>query len=114
MPPSTIRVGPYRYRVVMDERRLREFEHAERSRNYGYADRKELLIVLDPRMPHERTAEVLWHEVKHVVADVVGLDGKLDEETYTNRSAPMELAVLRDNPQLVVFLTAIVDRMSEA
>lgn len=104
-PPSVIKVGPYQYTVSQDEVKLRDYEHQQRNGYSGYSDHSKLEIIVDPTLADDQQAETLWHEVKHCVYNVVGWrDGALKEEEVIRRAAPMELAVLRENPALVAFL----------
>ena len=98
--PTSIKVGPYHYGVEFNESKIRELEH-EREHSYsGYTDHTKLMIYLDPKMAEDQRAETLWHEVKHAVCKLFHWDRKLTEEEAIRRTAPMELAVLRENPIL--------------
>lgn len=108
-PPAFVKVGPYRYRVLVDSDKIREYEHERKGMFAGYTHVSASLIVLDPDVSSQFRRETLWHEVKHAVANVVGLEGKLSEEEVLQKVSPMELAVLRDNPELVIYLTECDD-----
>lgn len=102
--PARVRVGPHVYRVVVDEARIRQFEHDQGGKSHkGYTDRWTCEIVLDPRQAPCQLRETLWHEIKHAVASLSRFDQD-EEEDMIARMAPWELLVLRDNPTLVAFL----------
>src|SRR3712207_3499875 len=107
--PSAIKVGPFRYRVLMDAQKLRASERKNgdaADSQMGHVRHADLEIVIDPTVAPDQKAETLWHEVKHAIANLSAADGKFDEEQWIGRMSPMELAVLRENPVLVAFLTA--------
>jgi hypothetical protein len=104
--PTRIKVGPYVYAVFADTAKLQAHEREKKAGYSGYTDHQLMEIVIDPSDAPCHSRETLWHEVKHAVVHLFGEYGKLDDETHIRRTAPMELAVLRDNPGLVAFLTA--------
>lgn len=105
--PETIKVGPYVYSVSRDESKLRQFEHERNGQYSGRSDHEKLEIQVDPNGAPAYQRETLWHEVKHCVLRLSGFSGKAGEEEMICRSSPLELAVLRDNPDLVEFLTDV-------
>jgi hypothetical protein len=104
--PARIKVGPYSYVVMQDAAKLQAWEREKKGAYSGYSDHQALEIVIGPDDALPVRRETLWHEVKHCVVNLFGEYGKLDDETYIRRTAPMELAALRDNPDLMAFLTA--------
>lgn len=104
--PDRIRVGPYVYRVYADTARLQAHEREKKAGYSGYTDHQLMEIVIDPSDAPCHKRETLWHEVKHAVVNLFGEYGKLDDEMHIRRTAPMELAVLRENPALVAYLLA--------
>jgi hypothetical protein len=102
--PASIKVGPFRYRVVCD---WQEFANLGSGPDlWGECHHKVETIYLNPRLAGTALAETLWHEVKHVVYRAAGIedDKEMTEEQAVNTASPMELAVLRENPELVRFL----------
>lgn len=104
--PERIRVGPFVYTIVQDVAKLQARERERRDAYSGYSDHAKMEIVIGPDEAACSQRETLWHEVKHCVVHLFGEYGKMDDETYVRRTAPMELAVLRDNPALVRYLLA--------
>jgi len=102
--PTSIKVGPYVYRVDEDEREIRKFEHNRSGAYGGCTDHALQTIHIDPTLAPTQRRETLWHEVKHCVVYLFQWDGKKAEEEAIRMMAPMELAVLRDNPELVAYL----------
>lgn len=104
--PSSVKVGPYVYRVVCDWE-----EYARLGSDpdlFGQTEHKSLTITLNPRLAHLSMTDTLWHEVKHAVCRSAGWreSERLDEESAVERMTALELATLRDNPDLVAFLLA--------
>lgn len=103
-PPASVKVGPYVYSVGMDEAKIRQFEHERQAGFSGHSDHGALEIHIDPHNAPAYQRETLWHEIKHCVLRLSGFEGKASEEDIICRTSPMELAVLRDNPDLVRYL----------
>jgi hypothetical protein len=97
-PPGRIDVGPYRYRLVVDADRLPDGL-------YGQCDKGHQSIAVHPWQSPRRMRVTVLHEVLHACADVVGVDDDKAEERVVTVLAPALLAVLRDNPRLVGWLT---------
>lgn len=101
--PQRIKVGPLTYRVKLWKKRP-----ADNARNWGLCDRESCTILIHERLSRPRFREVLLHEVMHACYDTSGLTLKDDcpEEMVVNDLSFALLGVLRDNPDLVAFLTA--------
>lgn len=107
MMPTRIRVGPYVYAVIQDQAALRAEEHGRNGGLRGYTDHQALVINVGPDMAVGMQRQTLWHEVKHAVIDSMTMShDKRTDEDWIGRTTPSELAVLRDNPDLVAYLTA--------
>lgn len=101
-PPTSLKVGPYDYRITvdaaLDDGGLR-----------GITDTDEHYIRLNPKLPPGLMRTTLLHEALHAVATsgaAINQDDKLPQETWISRIEAPLAALLRDNPQLVAFLTA--------
>jgi hypothetical protein len=104
--PTRIKVGPYVYEVSRDEAWLRAQEHSRSGGLRGATDHQALRIVVGPDLAPGMQRQTLWHEVKHAVLEAMTMShDKRTDEDWIARSAPSELAVLRNNPGLVAFLT---------
>lgn len=102
--PKTIKVGPFVYSVLQDAAKLQAWEREQKGAYSGFSDHALMRIVIGPDEALCSQRETLWHEVKHCVVHLFGKYGKMDDETYIRRTAPMELAALRENPDLVAYL----------
>jgi hypothetical protein len=103
-PPKEIDVGPFTYRVRSDADAVARID-AEES---GLYDDETLTITINPNRPAQVRREVLLHEFLHAVTDITGLAhelGQKREEKIVRRMAPVLLAALRANPELVDYLT---------
>ena len=105
--PDTIKVGPYRYTVSIDAAEVREM-HREHPTWNGMADYHTQRIVLDDSCGPDVMAENLLHEVKHVIDYAAGIGSaeKITAHENIYRTSAWLLLVLRENPDLVAFLTA--------
>lgn len=70
------------------------------------------VIRIGPDQTEQQRRDTVWHEVKHAIFFETGLnteieesEPKVTEEMIVRRTASMELAVLRENPDLVAYLT---------
>lgn len=104
--PATIRVGPFVYTVATDESALRRLEHEFKASHAGHTDHAQLSIQIDPTGARGYQRDTLWHEVLHCVVRLVNLQVKLPEEELVCSLSGATLAALRDNPDLVAYLTA--------
>lgn len=106
--PTTLKVGPYVYAVSTDEPWIRQQEHDRNGGLRGCTDHQALRIAIGPELAPGMQRQTLWHEVKHAVIECMTMShDKRNDEDWIARTAPMELAVLRDNPDLVAFLLAV-------
>jgi hypothetical protein len=104
--PASIKVGPFVYAVIQDAAKLQAWEREKKGAYSGFSDHSLMRIVIGPDEATCSQRETLWHEVKHCVVHLFGEYGNQDDETYIRRTAPMELAALRENPDLVAYLLA--------
>lgn len=103
--PQGVKVGPYTYMVSQDALKLQAYERDKGAAYSGYSDHVNLLILVDATEAMMAQRETLWHEVKHCVHNLFKNSGNaVDDETHIRYMAPMELCVLRENPDLVTFL----------
>ncbi len=99
-PPKQLRVGPYTYKVAVDPDRLPVDL-------FGQCDKGKHVIALHPEQSSIRLRSTLLHEILHALCDVTGVDDDKAEEHIATVIAPALLAVLRDNPKLVSWLTTL-------
>jgi hypothetical protein len=98
--PRRLRIGGGRWDVRV--RRLRG--------KYGETQLNQSVVTLDPDQSTVVARDTLLHEVLHAVIANTSLGlGRKAEERLIRTLSPQLLAVLRDNPQLVLFLTRYDD-----
>lgn len=104
--PKEVRIGPYRYSVVLDKQAINQTRAEMKSDVAGACDFTKQIITIDPDQHADGVAEVLLHEVMHAIQNTVGIGSKerIVAHEMIYRTAPVTLAVLRDNPELVRFL----------
>lgn len=99
-PPKHLRLGPHRYRIVDDMTGLA----ADVAEVRGSCHTERLTIALDGALPHTVKAQTLMHEIIHACLDGTTLEPAVDEQVCRALDGPL-LAALRDNPDLVRYLT---------
>lgn len=109
--PRTIRVGALRYRVISNRDAMNAVCREQSSDLLGSTDAVKLIITLEPTQAPDQLADTLLHEVLHTLTDVSGLQsewGAEKDESVVRRLTPHLLALLRQNPTLVTYLTTEV------
>jgi predicted SprT family Zn-dependent metalloprotease len=100
--PDTVRIGAAEYTI-----RRRKMDDL-----YGHTEHIKARIELDTRQADTHIRDTMLHEVLHVVFHQAGLAATVDnwthdfEELMVTVLTPWLLSAIRDNPQLVAFLTA--------
>lgn len=94
--PRTVRVGPHRYRLVIDRNGLLEQGGACN----GLTVPRRLVLAVDGTLEGTALAEVVVHELLHACMAGLGLDDEL-EERVADGAAGRLLGVIRDNPALI-------------
>lgn len=103
--PEVIKIGPLMYSIFWDEQKIKEFSYADGTKVRGYCDQEAMEIVIDPKLNVQMKRETLWHEIKHACAYWVYTTlTNPSEEEVISLTAPIELAVLRDNRDLTDWL----------
>jgi len=94
-----VQVGPHTYRIHLDKRHL--LEGGERA---AQCSPTRLVIAIDPDQPRTQQQDCVVHELVHAGLASMRIDEDLEEQVALTL-APQLLAVLRDNPKLVAWLT---------
>ena len=113
--PLSVKVGPVAYRVTSDPDEWMRAEHdTQRSGYYGITRNTQAVIYLNPEADPAVTRLTLWHETLHALFEVtmgspdwhgLGKTHNDREESVIRRLEGPTLTVLRDNPELVSYLT---------
>jgi hypothetical protein len=113
--PTSLRIGAITYRITRDPDDWLRIEHeTQRKGDFGHTKHDTAVIYLNPENPPTVTRLTLWHEVLHALnmATMGAPDWKGLGKTTTDREETVirmwehpTLAVLRDNPELVAYLT---------
>jgi hypothetical protein len=114
--PAGIRIGSVTYTVTVDPDEWIRYEHKNQKKGYyGHTEHSTASIYIGPDCTPDVQRLTLWHEVIHALCEVtMGSPGWLDlgEEKHDREEAVIRafesptLLVLRDNPDLVDYLTA--------
>jgi hypothetical protein len=97
--PASVKVGPHVYSIVRKSSSVMK-------NNLGLCDVDSLQIWIKQKMRKSKCQEILLHELLHSTVHPTSNNGDtMDEEKFVTVSAPVLLGVLRDNPDLVEYLT---------
>lgn len=123
--PREVRIGPIVYKIYYDDGaewtqaqlRAAKQDAGEGDPHhilYGYTMNSQQWISINPDLPEPQRRLTLTHELFHAMHTVIGdpLDVMIDKEEGADieeymaavMAAPM-LSMLRDNPELVAYLT---------
>jgi len=113
--PSTIQIGSVTYTVTIDPDEWMRYEHENPERGfYGRTNHTRALILIDPESSADVARQTLWHEVMHALCETtmgspdwrgLGKEKSDREEAVVRAFESPTLLVLRDNPELVAYLT---------
>ena len=106
--PTSVRVGPYTYTIKVDAERIKELEKESDTDLFGMTTHGHLEIVLQPDVADTVLRETMLHEVLHAVLFNTGLSDRMTdkaEEHLVRALSPALFALLRENPDLVRYLT---------
>ena len=114
--PSTVRIGSVTYTVTIDSDTWVRLEHANKRSGFaGHTDHNTAMIYINPESVPEVARLTLWHEVMHALCYTVmgapdwhhlGKEKSDREEAVVAAFESPIVCVLRDNPELVAYLTA--------
>lgn len=101
--PETVKVGCHIYTILRRSRAQMPKENG--ARLDGCCDFDNLHIYLRKGLRISKAKEYLLHEILHACT-YPALNGKtLEDEEFVDKTAPILLQVLQDNPELVAYLT---------
>jgi len=113
--PSTVLIGSIVYDVTTDRVDWLAIENSTRTRGfYGHTDHTIATFYISPDATPDVQRMTLWHEIMHGLTEVtmgspswrgLGEEKSDREERVIRMFESPTLLVLRDNPQLVAYLT---------
>lgn len=106
--PNKLKIGPYTYRVSQDRTEMLERCRTEATDLLGHIDHRHLTILIEPTQAETQKQDSLLHEALHAICEMTGLSaewGEEREEATVRRLSPALLALLRDNPRTITYLT---------
>lgn len=105
---SNIQIGPFDYKVIVDEAAIDRESVRMHSDLQGCCRYIKCEIHIRPGQSPDSEADTLLHEVLHAVFDMTGLGHDLAaddlDESVIRRLTPALLGVIRANPELVKYL----------
>lgn len=114
--PASVLIGSVTYLVTThpDDWMRIEYE-SQRKGDYGHTKHDMAMIYINPESTPDVQRQTLWHEVMHALCETVmgapvwrylGADRVEREESVIRMLESPIILVLRDNPDLVTYLTA--------
>lgn len=107
-PPKKIKVGPFVYNLTLDKKSFDNYGAKVKDLEaVGYTDTFQSNIHISPDINIGMQREVILHEVFHSIYHMMGLGGFLPEEKeelIVNALGVAMLQVIRDNPNLMLYL----------
>jgi len=106
-PPKDVVVAPRVYKVVVDGN-----GHAEDANVDGMTSFDQGRILIKGALTEDPTRDTLLHEILHALIDQTSVKRQLKdmdkdlEEDFVWALTPRLLGLLRDNPELVEYLTS--------
>jgi hypothetical protein len=113
-PPKSLKIGPYTYRVTTKKADLDRQGVRDQGSNAGYSQVSSQVIAVrtttaagDEKVGRDYAASTLLHEVLHQCLAVAGfrMDSEAEENVILAMETPL-LQTLRDNPELLAYLTS--------
>jgi hypothetical protein len=105
--PDVVKIGPLDYTVTDDAEAHLGAEDEMSQRLYGMSDKSTQRIVIRPGMAAGFKRQIVLHEIVHQLLDDSGLElaTEIEEQICLSLQAPL-LGLLKDNPDLVAWLTS--------
>lgn len=94
--PESVVVGPYTYKVGI----------GQTYSQWGMVNHTEQKVLVDEAVTVERQRVTLMHELLHCCTELMHITDESSEEATVSALAPALVQVLRENPDLVAYLTS--------
>jgi hypothetical protein len=107
-PPKSIKIGPFTYKIHVDQARCDRASIEQNQNQVGECDTETGTILISPKLGPLQQAETVLHEVLHALNDMTGISEQVTsdtEEIIVRALSPALLDCLRRNPALVRYLT---------
>lgn len=105
--PEQVTIGPYQYRVVLDQAAIDAACRAEKTDLCGHTHHLRQTITLSPELGPDGRAETLLHECLHAILlqtnPIADLEAAAEERLVSTLAYSL-LDLLRRNPELVQYL----------
>jgi hypothetical protein len=103
--PSSFRMASIKWRIDFSSELIDAYMLKHEERVYGYTDKEQTLVVVDPRCSIERQKEVLFHEICHAAFEAVTSAKSMpSEEEIVSNGSPLILQALAGSKKLRRFL----------
>ena len=101
--PKKVKVRDFTYSVERVKDLHRIDDNGRRHDYFGLVNVRTDSIQIEEEMSHQNVQLTLAHELVHAMLHQTPLNVHPDEEDICNSLAPMLIALIRDNPQLVEY-----------
>lgn len=101
--PKKIKLRDFNYTIEKVKDLHRVDENGRKHSYFGLVNVAKDNIEIEEDMSHPNTQMTLAHELTHTMLHQTPLNNHPDEEDICNAIAPMLIALIRDNPQLVEY-----------
>jgi hypothetical protein len=104
--PRRVKIGPHQYTIRSHKGPIPDPDDPKGGDLVGYCDAEAGEILLSTGMSPSQTRDTLLHEILHAAFSLIGANlAHNTEERIVRSLAPAMLALLRENPALVAYLT---------
>lgn len=104
--PESVKVGPHVYTLTrLPKEEMPKTDGVPQSGECDY-DSLSISIQKGPGIKRSKTQEWTMHELLHACGYPNLIEKKLTEEEFVDAIAPVLLQVIRDNPDLIAYLTS--------
>lgn len=111
--PKSLKIGPYTYSITEDKAKMAKKQvELKASGQFGLLDPREQCIYIDQDIHPQSKRTTLLHEALHAVCGISALrqaedeEGRVTEEQFIESVDSGIVLLLRDNPELVAYLTS--------
>jgi len=100
--PTKVKVGPHEVDIIS----VSDGVLGDAGR-HGQCSISRLIIAVDAELPATQRAETVLHEINHIMLSSIGIDDESLVERLALRFGVDVLALIRDNPKLILWLLSL-------
>ena len=105
--PSSIKVGPHVYAVILTPTSgMPPVSDEDDRKCLGTCEFDKLIIRIKKGLRKSKAQETLWHEIQHACTYPELIDTTATDERFIDYTSSSLLGVIKDNPDLIRYLTS--------